>query len=85
MAAEALDREGYGEFLRRIRAGRGFARGTRSPRAAERRSNAGIGRKLFVSPKTVEAHVHTIFQKLDLAPAPDDHRRVLAVLAFLRP
>ena len=52
---------------------------------AEGRSNAGIGRKLFLSPKTVEAHVHTIFQKLDLTPAPDDHRRVLAVLAFLRP
>jgi DNA-binding NarL/FixJ family response regulator len=52
---------------------------------AEGRSNAGIGRKLFLSPKTVESHVHAIFAKLDLAPAPDDHRRVLAVLAFLRP
>jgi DNA-binding NarL/FixJ family response regulator len=50
---------------------------------AEGRSNAGIGRKLFLAPKTVEAHVHAIFQKLGLAPAPDDHRRVLAVLAFL--
>ena len=52
---------------------------------AEGRSNAGIGRKLFLSPKTVEAHVHGIFSKLELAPAPDDHRRVLAVLAFLGP
>ena len=52
---------------------------------AEGRSNAGIGRKLFLSPKTVEAHVHAILTKLDLPPAPDDHRRVLAVLAFLRP
>jgi DNA-binding NarL/FixJ family response regulator len=52
---------------------------------AEGRSNAGIGRKLFLSSKTVEAHVHAIFIKLDLALAPDDHRRVLAVLAFLRP
>jgi len=50
---------------------------------AEGRSNAGIGRKLFLSPKTVETHVHAIFNKLGLAQAPDDHRRVLAVLAFL--
>jgi DNA-binding NarL/FixJ family response regulator len=51
---------------------------------AEGRSNAGIGRKLFLSPKTVEAHVHAILTKLDLTPATDDHRRVLAVLAYLR-
>ena len=51
---------------------------------AEGRSNAGIGRKLFLSPKTVETHVHAIFGKLGLAAAPDDHRRVLAVLAYLR-
>ena len=50
---------------------------------AEGRSNAGIAKKLFLSPKTVEAHVHAIFSKLDLVTAPDDHRRVLAVLAFL--
>lgn len=52
---------------------------------AEGRSNQGIGHKLFLSPKTVEAHVHAIFSKLNLQPAPDDHRRVLAVLAFLSP
>jgi DNA-binding NarL/FixJ family response regulator len=52
---------------------------------AEGRSNQGIGHKLFLSPKTVEAHVHSIFTKLNLQPAPDDHRRVLAVLAFLSP
>jgi DNA-binding NarL/FixJ family response regulator len=51
---------------------------------AEGRSNRGICEKLFLSPKTVETHVNSIFGKLDLAPAPDDHRRVLAVLAFLR-
>ena len=51
---------------------------------AEGRSNAAIASKLFLSPKTVEANVHAIFVKLGLAPAPDDHRRVLAVLAFLR-
>jgi DNA-binding CsgD family transcriptional regulator len=50
---------------------------------AEGRSNARIGHKLFLSPKTVETHVHAIFSKLDLAAAPDDQRRVLAVLAFL--
>jgi DNA-binding NarL/FixJ family response regulator len=51
---------------------------------AEGRSNQAIGERLFLSPKTVEAHVHRIFTRLDLHAAPDDHRRVLAVLAFLR-
>jgi DNA-binding NarL/FixJ family response regulator len=50
---------------------------------AEGRSNHGIGRELFLSPKTVETHIHHIFWKLELEPATDDHRRVLAVLAFL--
>ena len=51
---------------------------------AEGRSNAAICAKLFLSPKTVETHVSAIFTKLRLAQAPDDHRRVLAVLAYLR-
>jgi DNA-binding NarL/FixJ family response regulator len=51
---------------------------------AEGRSNSAICAKLFLSPKTVETHVSSIFNKLRLAPAPDDHRRVLAVLAYLR-
>jgi DNA-binding NarL/FixJ family response regulator len=51
---------------------------------AEGLSNRGVCDRLFVSPKTVETHVNSIFTKLRLAPAPDDHRRVLAVLAFLR-
>jgi DNA-binding NarL/FixJ family response regulator len=51
---------------------------------AEGRSNRGICERLFLSPKTVETHVNSIFAKLELAPAPDDHRRVLAVLALLR-
>ena len=51
---------------------------------AEGRSNAGICAKLFLSSKTVETHVSSIFNKLRLTQAPDDHRRVLAVLAYLR-
>jgi DNA-binding NarL/FixJ family response regulator/class 3 adenylate cyclase len=51
---------------------------------AEGRSNAGIAEALVLSPKSVEGHVRNIFGKLDLADTPDDHRRVLAVLSFLR-
>lgn len=51
---------------------------------AEGRSNLAISRMLYLSPKTIEAHVRLIFQKLGLEQSPDDHRRVLAVLAFLR-
>ncbi|MGR7027054.1 response regulator transcription factor [Geodermatophilus sp. URMC 62] len=51
---------------------------------AEGRSNQAICERLFLSPKTVEAYVHNVFTKLDLHPAPDANRRVLAVLAYLR-
>jgi len=51
---------------------------------AEGRSNKAIGARLYLSPKTVETHIHQIFRKLDLVVDPDAHRRVLAVLAFLR-
>jgi DNA-binding NarL/FixJ family response regulator len=51
---------------------------------AEGRSNQGIAQILVLSPKTVEAHVGRIMAKFGLDEAPDYHRRVLAVLAFLR-
>jgi DNA-binding NarL/FixJ family response regulator len=51
---------------------------------AEGRSNQAISDKLYLSPKTIETHIHQIFQKLELNESADSHRRVLAVLAFLR-
>jgi serine/threonine-protein kinase PknK len=51
---------------------------------AEGRSNAGIARRLWVTEGTVQKHVRSIFAKLDLPEASDDHRRVLAVVTFLR-
>jgi len=51
---------------------------------AEGRSNAGIAEQLVVTERAVEKHVTSIFTKLGLAPATEDHRRVLAVVAYLR-
>jgi len=51
---------------------------------AEGRSNQGIADRLSLELKTVEGHVNHIFSKLGLEPAGEDHRRVLAVLAYLR-
>ena len=51
---------------------------------AEGRSNGGIAEALFMSEKTVETHIRSIFQKLDLHPDVDGHRRVLAVVTWLR-
>ena len=51
---------------------------------AEGMSNRAIAARLFVTERTVEAHVTQIFQKLRLPESADQHRRVLAVLAFLR-
>ena len=47
-------------------------------------TNTGLAEELFVSPKTVEGYVCNIFMMLDLSPGERDHRRVLAVLRFLR-
>lgn len=51
---------------------------------AEGRSNTGICERLALSPKTVEGHVRNIFMKLGVGESADDHRRVLAVLSYLR-
>jgi DNA-binding NarL/FixJ family response regulator len=51
---------------------------------AEGHSNSGICQRLFLSPKTLEGHVGSIFRKLDIGAAPAYHRRVVAVLTFLR-
>ena len=51
---------------------------------AEGLSNAAIGKRLFITERTVEAHVKQIFLKLGIGQAPQTNRRVLAVLAFLR-
>ena len=50
---------------------------------AEGRSNTAIAGRLFITEKAVDKHISNIFTKLDLPPAPDDNRRVLAVLAWL--
>ncbi len=51
---------------------------------AEGRSNQGISRTLWLSPKTVETHIRGAFTKLGIKEAPEDNRRVLAVLTYLR-
>jgi DNA-binding CsgD family transcriptional regulator len=50
---------------------------------AEGRSNAAVARRLHLTERTAESHVHSIFTKLDLLDSDNDHRRVLAVLAYL--
>lgn len=51
---------------------------------AEGRTNVAIARKLVVTAGAVEKHISSIFAKLDLPPSDDDHRRVLAVLTWLK-
>jgi DNA-binding NarL/FixJ family response regulator len=88
----ALDREVVAELVRsrEAQAGDG-ALAALTPRErealelmAEGRTNAAIARAMVVTPGAVEKHVSNIFSKLDLPATDDDHRRVLAVLAFLR-
>ena len=84
----ALDPEVVSEMLGRRRTQNPLAELTTREREvlalmAEGRSNHAIAEALVISERAVERHVTSIFAKLDLAPAADDHRRVLAVLAFL--
>jgi DNA-binding NarL/FixJ family response regulator len=51
---------------------------------AEGRSNQAISERMFITPRAVEKHVTSIFQKLRLPASSEDHRRVLAVLTYLR-
>jgi DNA-binding NarL/FixJ family response regulator len=85
----ALDPEVVARMLGRRRESRPLDRLT--PREqdvlaamAEGKSNRGIAESLFVSQAAVEKHITSIFEKLELGPAPTDHRRVLAVLTYLR-
>jgi DNA-binding NarL/FixJ family response regulator len=77
------------ELLGRLRRGDPLAALTQRERevlalVAEGLSNRAIARRLFVVERTVEAHVTSIFLKLGLGDSADHHRRVLAVLAYLR-
>ena len=84
----ALDPEVVAQLLARSRRPRPLAELTAREREvlslmAEGRSNSAVAAALVVTEGAVEKHVSSIFTKLDLAPAETDHRRVLAVLAFL--
>jgi len=85
----ALDPEVVAHVLRRRRRADPLAELTEREREvlalmAEGRSNQAIAEKLVVTERAVEKHVTRIFNKLGLMPGPEDHRRVLAVLAFMR-
>jgi DNA-binding NarL/FixJ family response regulator len=88
----ALDREVVSELVRRRGDGDGDgALSALTPRErevlglmAEGRTNTAIARALVVTPGAVEKHISNIFSKLDLPATDEDHRRVLAVLAYLR-
>jgi DNA-binding NarL/FixJ family response regulator len=88
----ALDREVVAELVRgREPSGGDATLGALTPRErevlslmAEGRTNNAIARAMVVTPGAVEKHISSIFSKLDLPATDDDHRRVLAVLTFLR-
>jgi DNA-binding NarL/FixJ family response regulator len=85
----ALDPEVVAQLLARARRQDPLERLTAREREvlalmAEGRTNPAIARTLVVSDKAVEKHVSNIFMKLDLPPADDDHRRVLAVLTWIK-
>lgn len=75
----------HGALARAVRrAARASARQETLELIAQGRSNAAIARELVVTLGAVEEHISNIFAKLDLPGTDDDHRRVLAVLTFLR-
>jgi DNA-binding NarL/FixJ family response regulator len=88
----ALDREVVASLVReRDRSGAEAGLDTLTPREretleliAQGRTNAAIARELVITLGAVEKHISNIFSKLDLPASDDDHRRVLAVLAYLR-
>jgi len=85
----ALDPEVVSQLVGRARRGDPLEHVTPREREvlelmAEGRSNHAIAEQLVVTERAVEKHVTSIFGKLNLPPAPEDHRRVLAVLRFLR-
>jgi DNA-binding NarL/FixJ family response regulator len=84
----ALDPEVVGRMLGRRREGPLSALTEREKEVlaamAEGKSNQGIAAALFVTEAAVEKHVTSIFHKLELAPTSTEHRRVLAVLTYLR-
>jgi DNA-binding NarL/FixJ family response regulator len=87
----ALDREVVKELVRNRHTGDAGALASLTPREhevlalmAEGRTNAAIARAMVVTPGAVEKHISNIFGKLDLPATDDDHRRVLAVLTYLR-
>ncbi|MDQ3029096.1 MAG: LuxR C-terminal-related transcriptional regulator, partial [Actinomycetota bacterium] len=84
-----IDAELVARLLDKKRAGDPLAALTERERRvlalmAQGLSNSALSKELSLSTKTIEAHVRSIFTKLDLVPDAADHRRVLAVLAFLR-
>jgi DNA-binding NarL/FixJ family response regulator len=87
----ALDREVVSELVRRRDPSADGALSALTPREkevlglmAEGRTNTAVARALVVTPGAVEKHISNIFSKLDLPASDEDHRRVLAVLAYLR-
>jgi DNA-binding NarL/FixJ family response regulator len=85
----ALDPHVVGQLLRRTEKRTGLAGLTEREHdvlrlMAQGYTNAGVAKRLFLSERTVEAHVRRLLGKLDIADSDDAHRGVLAVLAYLR-
>ncbi len=85
----AIDSDIVAGLIARHRRGDEFAALTPREREvlrhmAEGRSNAGIGQAMHLAARTVEAHVASVFAKLELPASPDDNRRVLAVVTWMR-